>query len=426
MRPMDRILASVENVNGPGGSRQSPQHGWTFRGTVQHHHASHVHLRINQCDEDKQSTDSRNANAAAQDDETSTFKSQTDHHHETVAKILGDDHIVDVEFIVGVGSEKRSIPAMKCFLAKASPVFEAQFYGPASTLNATNLNDSDLEVVSPNGADREIILIKDADANVFEHFIHYTFTGQLTLETLEAALQMLYLATKYEYKALQQIVSDHLASDIHKSRGKSCFMVMKAAKMYGIQPLLEKSLEMIDSQGTRLLKSDAFLELEEDLVQLIFSRDSLRITNEVDVFLAAKRWAEARLERVDGDNLRYILAPKILPEIRFPVMNIQDFCKYVVPTEVLVAEECLKIYGYIIAKQTNGLRYKTQQRFIGLTCGEALVLQNTTSKTKYLVHYSHLPTASTPSTSSSHGPVTFRSGLGPLFTRSPQNKPVFG
>ncbi|KAL3112552.1 hypothetical protein niasHT_018758 [Heterodera trifolii] len=80
-----------------------------------------------------------------------------------------------------------------------------------------------------------------------------------------------------------------------------------------------------------LVKSEAFLQIDQDLLCEILERDQLRIS-EIEIWNAALHWADEQCRQNDiecsADN-RGKMLDKVLPNIRFPLIPKEDFTKSV-------------------------------------------------------------------------------------------------
>ncbi|KAL3122467.1 hypothetical protein niasHT_006347 [Heterodera trifolii] len=97
-----------------------------------------------------------------------------------------------------------------------------------------------------------------------------------------------------------------------------------------------------------VLKAEAFLQIDQDLLCEILERDQLRIS-EIEIWNAALHWADEQCRQNDiecsADN-RGKMLDKVLPNIRFPLIPKEDFTKSVVSTDVLTMEEVISVYQH--------------------------------------------------------------------------------
>ncbi|KAL3107992.1 hypothetical protein niasHT_018293 [Heterodera trifolii] len=120
-----------------------------------------------------------------------------------------------------------------------------------------------------------------------------------------------------------------------------------------------------------LVKSEAFLQIDQDLLCEILERDQLRIS-EIEIWNAALHWADEQCRQNDiecsADN-RGKMLDKVLPNIRFPLIPKEDFTKSVVPTGVLTIEEVISVYQHYLHPNLSDvpglipLKFPTQQRY---------------------------------------------------------------
>ncbi|KAL3122471.1 hypothetical protein niasHT_006351 [Heterodera trifolii] len=120
-----------------------------------------------------------------------------------------------------------------------------------------------------------------------------------------------------------------------------------------------------------LVKSVAFLQIDQDLLCEILERDQLRIS-EIEIWNAALHWADEQCRQNDiecsADN-RGKMLDKVLPNIRFPLIPKEDFTKSVVSTGVLTIEEVISVYQHYLHPNLSDapglipLNFPTQQRY---------------------------------------------------------------
>ncbi|KAL3122470.1 hypothetical protein niasHT_006350 [Heterodera trifolii] len=95
-----------------------------------------------------------------------------------------------------------------------------------------------------------------------------------------------------------------------------------------------------------LVKSEAFLQIDQDLLCEILERDQLR-SSESEIWNAALRWADEQCRQNDiecsAKNRREILGPALF-KIRLPLIPKEEFTESIVSTDVLTAEEVDSIY----------------------------------------------------------------------------------
>ncbi|KAL3120099.1 hypothetical protein niasHT_003351 [Heterodera trifolii] len=132
-----------------------------------------------------------------------------------------------------------------------------------------------------------------------------------------------------------------------------------------------RCLRYIDQNISALIKSEAFLQIDQDLLCVILERDLLKI-NEIEIWNAALRWADEQCRQNDiecsTENRRKMLGPALF-NIRFSLISKEDFTKSVVPTDVLTMEEVDSIYQQYSHQKLSDvselykLKFPTHQRY---------------------------------------------------------------
>ncbi len=65
----------------------------------------------------------------------------------------------------------------------------------------------------------------------------------------------------------------------------------------GDEVIVKTCLELIDDNGKETLMSESFVDLRQETVKTVISRDTLDVPTEVDVWNACVKWAEAECKR---------------------------------------------------------------------------------------------------------------------------------
>lgn len=248
--------------------------------------------------------------------------------------LLGTDALSDVKFVVRASIDgetssagKKVIPAHRFLLAIASPVFFAMFCGSLAAETSKNIH------------------LPDCDYEGMLEFLRFIYTGEVRFNGSNV-LQLLYLAEKYMIESLTKrcilFLRDHLDSS-------NVFCVLKHSKLIENKSLLRSCWKFIDKECKDVLESEEFLEVDKmDLIELV-KRDTLNI-KEIDLFVAINRWAENECKKLKyeahGKQRRQILGEQILKNLRYPVMEENEFCDIVCNTELLSLSETRELLNY--------------------------------------------------------------------------------
>ena len=85
-----------------------------------------------------------------------------------------------------------------------------------------------------------------------------------------------------------------------------------------------------------------------DLIELV-KRNPLNI-KEIDLLVTIDRWAENECEKLKfeahGKQLQQLLGEQIIKNLRFPVMEENEFCDIVCNTELLSLNETRELLNY--------------------------------------------------------------------------------
>ena len=244
---------------------------------------------------------------------------------ERIGFMFNNDLLSDVSLVVRAPSDgvakksKMSIPAHKFVLSICSPVFFAMFYGKmAEKSDSVDLPDCEYEGVL--------------------EMLRYMYSEKLELNESNV-MQVLYVAKKY----LVNSVADKCVRLLRKKLDPTnVFCVLHLAQQYDEKILLDQCWEVIDRYTEEALKSEEFGTIERSLLEAVVKRDSLTIS-EVELFKAVDLWAAKQCERqgmsTDGNAKRSILGEAVLKEIRFPLMNKEEFVSVVPDSRILTSLE---------------------------------------------------------------------------------------
>ncbi|KAL3100902.1 hypothetical protein niasHT_029323 [Heterodera trifolii] len=152
------------------------------------------------------------------------------------------------------------------------------------------------------------------------------------------------------------------ADDLSALNGDNEMAVLYAAKKYNIPDLVALSLQArlfdledfahsylsyIDKNADTLFKSDAFLQIDQNLLCELFGRDELQIF--MFVCFSALRWADEKCREngieCTAENYRQVLGPALF-KIRFPLFSQKAFSEKIVPSGILTAEEVVGVEHY--------------------------------------------------------------------------------
>ncbi|KAL3106930.1 hypothetical protein niasHT_012758 [Heterodera trifolii] len=246
-------------------------------------------------------------------------------------EVLDSGEYPDVQFLVG----KEKEATHKAILSSASDVFETMF-----RYNEQNSKNS---IGKAHATKRTQIEDPDIEIEAFEAMLTFIYT--MNFDGLDANnwMEVLKAANKYNISGLVKKCADFPIEKL-----PNVFVAFEQARLRNLEFLVFRCLRYIDGNMSALVKSEAFLQIDQDLLCEILQRDQLRI-NEIEIFKAALRWADEQCQQNDiecsTENRRKMLGPALF-NIRFPLMPKEDFTKSVVSSGVLTTEEVDSIYQH--------------------------------------------------------------------------------
>lgn len=236
----------------------------------------------------------------------------------------------DCKFVVGQEPHQQILKGHKLFLAISSPVFEAMFFGGIAEKN-------------------DVIPIQDVQPDAFKALLVYIYTDQVDLSTFELACELCYCAKKYMLPSLVEECTKFVWSDVTPK--KAC-RAYEFAKLFEEPVLMEKCLHIISTATNKVLRESSWLEVEIGTLLTVLELENLRITSEMELFTAVKRWAEAEctrksLDSADGKTLRSVIGDA-LSKIRFLSLEPQEFAEVAGMSPLLTRDESFAILMNIL------------------------------------------------------------------------------
>ncbi|XP_046412978.1 uncharacterized protein LOC124176140 isoform X1 [Neodiprion fabricii] len=231
----------------------------------------------------------------------------------------------DCKFIVGQEPHQQILEGHKLFLAMASPVFEAMFYGGMAEKN-------------------DPIPIRDVQPEAFKALLEYIYTDNIDLGSFELACELCYCAKKYMLPFLVEECTKFLWSDL--SPKKAC-RAYEFAKLFEEPVLMEKCLQIICTKTNSVLSKPSFEEIEIGTLVTVFEQEELEINSEIELFSAAERWARSEcirkgLDPEDSKSLRSVIG-NALTKIRFLTLSPQEFAEGPAGSSLLNQDEAFAI-----------------------------------------------------------------------------------
>ncbi|XP_078345909.1 BTB/POZ domain-containing protein 3-like [Oculina patagonica] len=236
--------------------------------------------------------------------------------------MVNNSLLSDVTFIVHDNRSDKEITvfAHKYVLSIGSPVFFAMFYGAMAT----------------DGAQR--IRLPDCDAESLKEFLSFLYCDEVCISE-ENAVQLLYLAKKYMVSALHEKTQEKLRSMINVA---NVFEMLPSILQLDEEELAERCWKIVDFDTEQAINSEAFCEIDRDVLEQVLERDELTI-REVDLFRRVLDWAKTQEIQQESDNretnIRDVLGKKVIHLMRFPTMSFIEFNGLVSSSGVLTENE---------------------------------------------------------------------------------------
>lgn len=230
--------------------------------------------------------------------------------------------------------ERETVPAHKCLLAIASPVFQTMFFGQLK-------ETGDIRIV-------------DATPNAFREFLQFFYCDKIEL-TQENIHEVLTLADKYDVAGLINIAGIYL--EFLLSNQTVCW-VYELAIMFELSHLLVLCKERICAETGAVLATSGFRTCSKLVLGRILESDDLSC-DEFVVFKAAMDWSTESCTRSGIEptpaNRRLELG-QFFQLIRFPTMTSEEFTRCIAEAGLFEASEFLSILSYLTLKREAGFK----------------------------------------------------------------------
>ncbi|KAG8223255.1 hypothetical protein J437_LFUL001531 [Ladona fulva] len=204
----------------------------------------------------------------------------------------------DCKFIVGTEPHQETFQCHKLFLAIASPVFDAMFFG--------GMAEKDVPIP-----------ILDVQPEAFRALLEYIYTDGINLQSFDQACELCYAAKKYMLPYLVEECTKFLWRDLHP---RNACRAYEFAKLFEEPVLMEKCLEIMCSETQAVLSDPSFEEAEHSTLVTLLEQENLAVTSELILFEAVTRWAGRECQRrgltPSGENLRTVLGSEPLRLLR--------------------------------------------------------------------------------------------------------------
>ncbi|XP_073944509.1 BTB (POZ) domain containing 9 isoform X2 [Choristoneura fumiferana] len=254
------------------------------------------------------------------------------HLSEHIGSLCLSSEYSDVTLIV----EGQRIPAHKVILAASSDYFRALLYG-----GMREANQAEVELQAPLQA--------------FKALLRYVYSGHMGLSLLreDTVLDMLGLAHQFNFQELEAAISDYLRQVLAL---RNVCAVLDAARLYGLDALMDYCYNFLDRNATEVLQHDSFLQLSVEALQGLLERDSF-FAPEVDIFKAVCRWFEANQQWVKSESGQ-AQVEKILRCVRLTLMSLEELLRVVRPFAPVTPDMLLDAIHDKTRTRTTDLRHR--------------------------------------------------------------------
>ncbi|KAL3083695.1 hypothetical protein niasHT_038849 [Heterodera trifolii] len=168
--------------------------------------------------------------------------------------------------------------------------------------------------------------IEDPDIEIDAFKAMLTFIYTMSFNGLDANnwLDVLKAADKYNITGLVKKCADFPIEKL-----PNVFVAFEQARLRNLEDFALRCLRYIDQNA--LIKSEAFLQIDQSLLCVILEKDELR-SSEIEIWNAALNWADEQCRQngfeCSAENRRKMLGLALF-NIRFPLIPKEDFTKSV-------------------------------------------------------------------------------------------------
>ncbi|KAL3120098.1 hypothetical protein niasHT_003350 [Heterodera trifolii] len=189
--------------------------------------------------------------------------------------------------------------------------------------------------------DKGQIEVPDIEIEAFEAMLTFIYAKRFNGLDDNNWLDVLKAANKYNITGLVKKCVDFPIKKL-----PNVFVAFEQALLRNLEDFALRCLRYIDQN--ELMKSEAFLQIDQSLLCVILEKDELR-SSEIEIWNTALRWADEQCRQNEiecsAENQRKMLGQALF-NIRFPLIPKVDFTKSVVSTNVLTTEEVDSIYQH--------------------------------------------------------------------------------
>lgn len=210
--------------------------------------------------------------------------------------------------------------------------------------------------------------LDDLTEFTLNEILRYLYAEHITLTSRNTFVVLEFCKT-YNLPKLANRCLGYIKRNINE---KTVCRILEETIKYQHEDIGKKCEEYIAQNTKKVLEQDNFLKVNKTTVEKIVSMEELHI-DEITLFTRCVEWAIKKVKLSDespeekGKKLREALGEKVLENIGFPAMTLEEFSSRVVPHKILNDSETVKIYNYIAAPKNkkphnSSLKFPTRQR----------------------------------------------------------------
>ncbi|KAL3088243.1 hypothetical protein niasHS_008396 [Heterodera schachtii] len=248
-------------------------------------------------------------------------------------ELLGNGTFADVHFRIEEGEETKLLPAHKAIISVASDPLEAIIHFEVSKMDDAAQKTSD-----------QSIAITNMSINAFNVLLQFIYADDFSGLNGENWAEVINAAKMYEINGLVEACVTFPISQF-----PNIFEAIQLARLLDFEEFANRCLDYIDTNVETLLRTNGFLQIDQQFLCEFFGRKNLQINGEISLWNAALRWADAQCRQngteCSGENRRAVLG-KALFEIRLPLISKETFTEDIAPSGVLTQKEVISIYQF--------------------------------------------------------------------------------